>query len=72
MGSANSESLSARGLEMSALGAHADHEAPRDCDVGKALSLMEAALAIIDKSNSHSDVGARLQDVIDALRAKIS
>lgn len=57
---------------MAALGAHADKESSRDDISREALALLERALECVDRSGLTPEIGARLQDVIDILRAKVS
>ena len=54
------------GVKMSALNAHSEG---RDDDPKDALVLLEQALEILDSQKVSPEVGARLQDVINQLRA---
>jgi hypothetical protein len=53
---------------MAALGAHADDgNGPRNHRLKDAVPLLQEALAIIDSTKLAPHVGARLQEVIEAL-----
>ena len=56
---------------MTALGAHADEQSSRAHHVRDALALLQQALDLVDKSGISADIGARLQEIIDNLKAKI-
>jgi hypothetical protein len=57
---------------MTALGAHADDEnRPRNHRMKDALVLLHEALAIIDGTAAAPHIGARLQEVIDALEREL-
>lgn len=58
---------------MGAIGAQADDNGrSHQKDLGNAVSLLEQALALLDGSEAPPEIGARLQEVIDALRAQTS
>ena len=57
---------------MTALGAHAhDENRPRNDRIKDTLVLLQEALAIIDGTTLQPQLGARLQEVIDALEREL-